>query len=810
MKKLITSTILLILMSNILAQEGGQIQGTVLDADGNALAFAATILFSEDSAIAKTGYTNQAGQYLLTSVEEGNYSLKIQYSGLASYQSEVFAVGTGQQLNREEVVMTVAETELEEVKISAQKALIEVRPDKTIFNVAGTAIGIGETAFELLRKAPGVVIDNNENIMLMGKSGVRIYIDGKPSPLSVADLAAMLKGMQSDQIESMEIITNPSARYDAEGNAGIINIRLKKDKNLGTNGSASLGYARGRFNKYSGSINLNHRNKRVNVFGNYSGGFGKSYSFTDFFRKQNGIEFDQHTDRFSEYANHNFKAGADVFLSENHTIGIMTNGFVTNNDIRSESLTPIRNQLSGEAINTLEALNIGPSDRTSLNVNLNYRFKNKAGTTWNVDADYGLYRFESTSFQPNYYLDPIKGDTMNTIVFANETPTMIDIYTLKVDHERKLWKGTFSAGAKTAVIRTDNQFNFFNVVDNVQTLNLDRSNQFQYRENIHAAYAIYQRRLNKWNMEIGLRGEQTITTGTLISVQQTGLDTVERQYLNLFPTGGLTYSLNRSHSLGLNYSRRIDRPRYQSLNPFVNQLDQLTFSRGNPFLRPQYSHNIQLSHTYKYRYSTSISYSLTEDYFTQITDTFQSEASFITQENLASREVISANVSAPISIKKWWSTYTNLNVNRTRHQGDFNLPGETGKDIDLTQTSFNIFQQHTFSLPGNISLELSGFYNSPSIWGANYRNRQFWGINGGAQVRLLNQKAIVKVSVSDIFYSMQWRGVQEYGALYFDASGGYESRQVKINFTYNFGNDRVKASRKRKSGLQDESRRIGG
>ncbi|MFK7925435.1 MAG: outer membrane beta-barrel family protein, partial [Bacteroidia bacterium] len=281
-------------------------------------------------------------------------------------------------------------------------------------------------------------------------------------------------------------------------------------------------------------------------------------------------------------------------------------------------------------------------------------------------------------------------------------------------------------------------------------------------------------------------------------------------YINLFPTAGITYSPSQKHSYRLNYSRRIDRPRYQDLNPFINQLDQLTFQRGNPFLRPQFTNSLQATYTYQYRYSASLSYSLTDDFFTQLTDTLNGQASFITQENLATRQVISANISAPLPITKWWSTYTNLSVNNTQNKGDFNQEGETGKEINISRTTFNAFQQHTFTLPKGISLELSGFYNSPSIWGANYLTRQFWAVNAGAQMRLFDNRAVVKVSVSDLFNSMQWQGTQEFGGLYFDASGGWESRQFKVNLTYNFGNEQVKASRRRKTGLQDESNRASG
>ncbi|MEL6134528.1 MAG: TonB-dependent receptor, partial [Bacteroidota bacterium] len=220
---------LLLLPSLSIAQDPGMIRGKVLSAEGTQLSFATVILYLPDSTIAKTGFTNENGQYILTPLGAGSYFLSIQFTDLGTFRSDKIELAQGQTIEMPDIVLKTAETSMDEVQIVARKPLVEIQPDKTIFNVAGNTNAIGENAFDLLRKAPGVIIDNNDNIVLMGNSGVRIFIDGKPSPLSVADLANMLKGMQSDQIEAIEIITNPSARYDAEGTAGIINIRLKKE-----------------------------------------------------------------------------------------------------------------------------------------------------------------------------------------------------------------------------------------------------------------------------------------------------------------------------------------------------------------------------------------------------------------------------------------------------------------------------------------------------------------------------------------------------------------------------------------------------
>ena len=795
----------------------GVVRGNVSDQDGEGLPFATVMLLSAgDSSLVKAGYTNESGDFALTPVDAGSYFLKVTYTSMADHMSEVFQTNAGQKFTAPNIVLGASDTELDAVKITAQKPLITIKPDMTVFNVQASTNAIGSDAMELLRKAPGVIVDNNDNIMLQGKAGVRVYIDGKPSPLSTEDLAAMLRTMQSSQIEAIEVITNPGAKYDAEGNAGIINIRLVKDKSLGTNGNIDLGYGIGRFSKYNGAITANHRNKKVNVFGSVGGNTGRWLNFMNFYRIQERqvitqtdtftlpTIYDQESENIRDGYNLNAKAGVDVFLNDKSTIGVLVNGFNWDGGWNNTATTEIIDEASNELVSTLEAQSINDVKRQNLNANLNYRFDNKKGSTWNIDADYGYFNIVSNAYQPNYYYAP-SGGLLGENVFTTNAPTSIDIATLKFDHERNVGKGKLGFGAKTSYVKTDNDFQFYDRFDQEDTLNLDRSNLFSYTENINAAYANYKRQFGKLNLSLGLRAEQTNSLGELTSVQVTGNDTVKRTYLDLFPSGGLSYQQSQNHLWRLNYSRRIDRPRYQNLNPFSNRLDELTYQQGNPFLRPQYTNSLELTHVFKYMYSTSLKYSYTTDMMTQLTDTTEISRSFITTENLASQEVISLFVSAPASITKWWSTYTNAGVFRTRNLADYG----DGKEIDITRASFSIYHQSTFKLPEDFSLEVSGFYNSPGIWGANFETQRFWGMDVGARKKILDGRGNFKVSVSDIFFTMQWRGVQQFGGLYMRGNGGWESRQFKASFSYAFGNDQVKASRKRKTGLEDESGRAG-
>jgi outer membrane receptor protein involved in Fe transport len=335
-------------------------------------------------------------------------------------------------------------------------------------------------------------------------------------------------------------------------------------------------------------------------------------------------------------------------------------------------------------------------------------------------------------------------------------------------------------------------------------LNIDRTNQFEYEENVNAGYVNYNRQWEKIGLQLGLRVEQTDSKGELTSLKPQNDETVEQDYVDFFPSGGITYQLNPKNSLRFTYSRRIDRPNYQDLNPFEYKLDEITFQKGNPFLRPQYSNSLQLNHTFNYTLNTSLTYTHTNDLMAQLTDTASMGAAFITTENVADQDVVSLGVSYPFALSKAWNVFANASVTNTHNKADFG----DGKIVDISATTFNIYAQHSFILPKNFTLEISGWYNSPGIWGGNFATDDMFSIDAGIQKKIWKSRGNIKLGISDIFKSQSWSGENNFGALAMKASGGWESRQVRLNFTYLMGNKDVTGSRKRSTGLEDESKRI--
>jgi hypothetical protein len=763
-----------------------------------------SLLKAKDSSLAKTAVTNTSGVFKMLSVKPGSYFLSATSVGHKKNSSAKFDIAEGQEFTSSPLILSQGITSLSAVTVQAKKPMIEVRADKTVFNVENSINATGSNAFELLQKSPGVSVDKDDNISMQGKNGVKIYIDGKPTQMAGADLAAYLRSVNSADIESIEMITNPSAKYDASGNAGIINIRLIKNKNYGANGNISSGVGFGHTPKYNNSLSLNYRNKKINVFSNYSNSFGRSRFNFNLYRVQNDSTYDQHSINNNHNQTHNIKAGADYYLNTKNVIGVMVTANFNDNTTNTNSTTVISPNNTGIPNKILYASNNLPGTRNNIDYNINYRYADTTGKELNIDADLVNFRRKGTSFQPNYYRTPFTDILLDERIYRNNTPTDIDIYTAKVDYEQPFYKGKLGFGGKLTDVKTKNTFDFYNVYGTSSVKDIDRSNKFNYDENVKALYVNYNRPLSKkTTMQAGVRMENTKSEGDLISNVPHPDDRVKRNYTDFFPSGAITYTLNGKNTLNLSYSRRIDRPRYQDLNPFEDKLDELTFRKGNAFLKPQYTNSFQLSHTFLYKYVTSVSYSHIKDFFAQIIDT-QQNRSFITQKNLAQQNIFSLNFSAPVTITQWWNAFATFNGYHSAYIADFG----PGKKIHANVDAFSIYSQQTFSIPKGPSFELSGFYNSPTIWGGTFKSKGLGFIDVGVQQKLLKGAGTVKVSFTDVFKTLHWRGISDFGGNHLDASGHFESQQLKINFSYRFGNSLVKAARQRKASAEDENKRL--
>lgn len=784
-------------ISGLAKEEGGSVSKGL----------AVSLVKANDSAVVKLALTNNDGVYYFEGIKTGNYKIIINTPGYNRVISPAFAFGNADVVVAE-ITVSRLPTNLNKVTVVAQKPMVEVKAEKTILNVEGTVNAVGINALELLRKSPGVLLDKDDNISMAGKNGVQVYIDGRTTPLSGADLANYLKTLQSALVESIELITNPSAKYDAAGNAGIINIRLKKNKALGTNGSVNAGWNMGVTAKYNLGASLNYRNTKLNIFTNYSYGYTPNRQHLNLVRSVLDTIFDQHSTIYDLRKGHNIKAGADYFLNKKNILGVMVNGIINDPSSSSDGKTYISASKTNTIDRILVASNSNKMKRQNLNINLNYSYTGKKGNSLGVNADRGSYQLRNDQFQPNVYYDASGQTAINSVIYHMIAPADIGIRSVKADYEQPYKKGKLGFGFKSARINTDNNFQRYNVGSSGEELDKDRSNHFKYNENINAGYLSFNRQYKKLMFQAGMRVEHTVTEGISNSYKfngtnsSAGASVFNRSYTDFFPSASLSFNKNKLKQWGLSFSRRIDRPAYQDLNPFEFKLDEYTFMKGNINLRPQYTNSFGINYTYKYKLNATLNYSHVKDLFTQILDTTEKSKAFVSKKNLATQDVINLSLSYPYQHKAY-SLFTSINSNYSKYKADFG----TGRKVDLDAVGFTIFMQHSLRFAKTWTGEISGFYNSPTIYQGSFKARSVYSMDGGLSKQFLNGKALVKTSVSDVFHTLKFRAKSDFAGQITSFRFQGESQQFKLNLTYKFGSNKVKPARQRITGSEEEAKR---
>ncbi len=792
------------------AAQAQTIKGAIKDAEGNPVASTTVSLIkASDSSVIKLAVAAANGTYTFSGIAQGNYRIGVSHVGFLPAVSAPFTLADA-DVNVPALQLTKPQSNMQDVVVTARKPLVEVKADKTILNVEGTINEAGNDALELLRRSPGVQVDKDDNLSLAGKNGVQVYIDNRPSPLSGQDLANYLKSLQSSQIEAIEIITNPSAKYDAAGNAGIINIRLKRNKAFGTNGSATAGWQVGKTARYNGSLNLNHRNKNINVYGTYSSNFGTFTNSGNNYRSVGNEVFEGPS--FTEYKpqSQSFKIGMDYTINKQSSIGAIVNGMITNPEVQTSNTTKIIQKNTNTVVSILEAANTSDLKRDNYNINLNYNFTGSGtdGKSLVINADKGYFNNNNDQYQPNYYYDATGTVPLRSLIYHMLSPTEIDIYSSKVDYEQKLGKGKLGIGGKIAFVNTDNDFRRFNVVNGSEELDRDRSNIFGYKETIGAGYVNYNRPFKGITLQLGLRVENTVSSGNSTGQKKVGseykpVDTsFTRNYVDAFPSAAISFSKNPMSMWSLSYSRRIDRPSYQDLNPFEFKMDEYTTAKGNTDLRPQYTNSFALSNTYKFKLTTSLNYSHVSNLFTQLVDTAEVNKAIITKRNLAKQDVISASISYPFN-RKALTIFANVTGNYSMYKANFG----NGRNIDLNAFGLTAVTQASYKFAKTWTAEGVFFYNAPTIYQGTFKAQSMWMFEPGVQKQLFGGKGNLKASVGDVFKSIQFKATSDFAGQVMRFNAVPETRMFKLNFTYRFGSATVKAAKQKLSGAEDELKR---
>lgn len=789
---------------NTYAQESrSQIAGYVLDPEKQPAEYSTAVLMNQDSVVMGGTLVGEDGLFLFENLDKGQYLIMIRNVEFNTFVSEQVTLDGRNRVEFEPIQLERKLNDIEEVVIRGEKAMVEVHPDKMVYNVSASVNSSGNNALELLSKSPGVQVDMDKNIILQGKTGVQIYLNGRPSRISGSDLADMLEGMRSENIESIEIITNPSSKYDAEGSGGIINIVMKKDVSTGFNGSLNANYSLGVEPRAGVGTNLNYSGSKVNLFSslNYS---DNNYTFNrDEIMILNDYSLDMASLRPTNRKGINFSAGMDYKISNEHTLSLDARILTSDRSSPQTSNTLIEDMGGVNDSERLLAETIDEGGNSNYNANLHYSFVPNRSAEFSADVSFGKYSSDKLTNQPNAYysLDSV---LLRSSESEYEALTDISLFSAQADYSKSMQKVKISTGAKYSYISTNNQLEFFDIIDGTPVLNIDRSNDFTYMEQVAAAYFIFNMKpSDRWSFNAGMRVEHTSSLGELISAKPGPDDVVPRNYISFFPNLSASYSDQENHALSLSYGRRITRPDYQSLNPFESRLSELATWKGNPFLEPNYIDNYQLSYQFRRKLVISNTFSITHNYFSRIFEIDGEIGNVISPQNMDRAIINGLSASYPQKLTKWWQFSTFFLYNYEKYQGDIN-----GTLIDVKAHVINFRMQNDIRLPLDIQVEVSAYINGPSVWGGTTRIDGYYSIDAGLKREFLDDRILLQASVRDLFNTGSlYRYSSDYGGMLIDGTAFFDGRRIMLNATYKFGNSKVK-TRKSNSAIQEELRRI--
>jgi hypothetical protein len=799
------------LLANTAYSRTGTISGHITDEHNKPLPFVNVILLkTTDSTLVTAQLTNEKGDFQLTPADTGSFVLK---TVLMGYEPNNYGPV---QLSNENVVLpaislSAKEQQLKEVSVRAQKPFVEVHADKIVVNVENSIVNAGNSVMDVLSHSPGVNVDQNDNISLKGKQGVNVMINGKIQPMQAADLANLLKSLPSSSVESIELISNPSARYDAAGTAGIINIKMKKEKNIGINGSVNGSYAQGVYPKESFGGTINYRNKKLNVYAGANASIrqgsnhltlNRNFYTNDVFSKA----YIQDNNYLYHFNNYMANAGLDYSLSRKTTVGGSVTADKTYFTRDAHNYSDIIDSATRMPISHFSTISNSTNQWNSIAANLNLRHSfDSTGRTLAVDLDYATYPSNGTQYYSTIYRNaagtPV--DTIPPATLSGNQSGLTQIRSLKADYVHPLKAGAkLEAGIKSSYVTADNDIKFYNLVDSTYVNDAGKTNHFVYEEMINAAYLNMSKDWTKWSIQAGLRAEQTIANGTDRTIDSS----FSRNYLKLFPSFAVQRHINSNNDLGLTLSRRIERPNYEQLNPFKYYLDPTTYKSGYPYLNPATSYSFELSHVFKQRLITNINYTIVNSPITEVIQPDEQNRNITVQttKNLALMEYFGISGSYQLPLFKWWNNTTNINAYYSRYQGDI-----AGSMLNKGRPTFDINTTNSFILPDNWSAELSYFYQARQQYGYMDLVPQSM-LSAGVQKNFLSKKLTLRLNATDIFWDGYPRATSVYNNYKETFSARRDTRQVSCALTYRFGQRPAGQARRHSGGAEEEKRRAGG
>ncbi|MBS9524548.1 TonB-dependent receptor [Litoribacter alkaliphilus] len=731
-----------------------QISGQVMDSQGVALPFANVALVEVESEKLITGTVSEDnGKFDFSTSQKGTFQLKVTSIGFQPFLSDPFEVENDESRDFGKIVLQEETADLGEVTVRSSRPEVIIQADKTIVNVEGTVMAEGSTALDVIGRSPGVYVDSDGNINLNGRSGVIVLIDDRQTYMSAADLANFLRSMPADNIKSIEVINSPSSRYDAEGSGGVINIRLKKNTMNGVNGSVQVGH------QYNG-LNTPFTGATVNVrSGKWTTNASLNYNEwariidLDIYRRfqvEGGLSnFDQEANINIRRRNLFFNGGADYQINDKHSVGMSIQASGSDGPDRGLSLTNISNPNTAD-LNFLEAVNNNETNSQRIFTNLHYIGNlDTLGTKITSDIDITRMETGSLGFLDNsYWLNERVNQESDRIRTDNDM--LYTIYTAKVDFTKPFKNGNvIETGIKGSWVRSDNNLDIQRGVTGELLRPDPNSNMFIYNENVLAGYVNYKGKFSdKFEYQAGLRGEHSDITGNSVTLNQVN----EQRYFDLFPSAFLKQNVSENYNIVYNYNRRITRPNYRLLNPFVFYVDPLTTERGNPNLQPQYAQNFEMSHNIKNAYQITLAYGRITNSFNQImSQNEETRESVFQVQNLDRADNFSLRFTLPFELTEWWSTSNMLQVYYNRFQSPLG-----DEMLDMEQWSGMVRTQHNITLPKGFKMEIMGLYLSPFLEGQAKIRGVGW-VDAGVTKSFKDDKISLTVNATDVFRTQVFR-----------------------------------------------------
>jgi outer membrane receptor protein involved in Fe transport len=790
----------LLLCGNVVAQNKlSAIQGQlVLQKDLIVEAATVTLIALRDSANVNHTALNKDGVFRFNNIAPGDYVVRITHVGFLKYVSAPIKIDNSPLFTLPPVTLVQSPSVLKEVTVVNQKAYIETKPDRTILNVEKGIMASGASVLEVLNSAPGVRVRSGEEVLFAGGQKAAIAINGRVVNLSPQDIAAQLQNMQSAGVSQIEIIPNPSGKYDAGGSGGLINIVLKKGQNNGFNGSFDQMVGYGDFFKMQSAISMNYRTKSLNFFGTY--GFRDNTTDHTIITDRNvgtTTNFDVNYHNHQNTYNNNYNMGIDYNIDAAHTLGLLVVGYYYNAFLDKNNISTI----SDHSVNDSVLTTASQLNRRINNINYNLNYSGKLGQTNQTlaaDADFNIYNRNSDEHLISDLYNIHSAGYAAPQYFTNNAPTRITNLSGRADYVDPVSaKIRIEAGLKSIYVKSDNSQYFNNVLNGVQTPENTLSSRFIYTENITSAYVNYMATLSKKiDFQVDLRAEHTESNANTISDNYE----IKRSYTDLFPVVVLNYNPNADNRFSLSYNRRIDRPSYQELNPIIAYQDKYDFTTGNAYLRPAYSNKIELSHRYKSSFTTSFYASFITDayHFTYFSQNDATGVYTAGKANLKTFNTYGVTVSLPLDPYQWWHLDFNADADYQYFADYAGLLNKGAMDA-----IFNLSQQ--FQLPGGLSLSVNGQYEIPNFYTI-YKYQSIYFFSGGIRKPLLNKAATLSFTVEDAFNTERDRYSSTYSNLSLSGYDKKETKIFKISFSYKFG--RNVSARKHVNGNSDDLKRL--